>query len=210
VEIRTLIREGIDGKGMSQAGFARAVGVAPPLVSRWLNDAEPVVPSPANCQRIADVLGLDRRVVLAAAGHYEEGPTEEMPENPRWELEQRKLKDIYADVDEEKWAALTEAVRVVRSLSVPAPDDLPRPAPLSSPIPGPKWLRRARLRRIVSSQPESNESVSAWVSVVSGLRQDPAIESDAQSPSPAIEGFFTPTQARAQARKARELICQTA
>jgi transcriptional regulator with XRE-family HTH domain len=210
VEIRTLIREGIDGKGMSQAGFARAVGVAPPLVSRWLNDAEPVVPSPANCQRIADVLGLDRRVVLAAAGHYEEGPTEEMPENPRWELEQRKLKDIYADVDEEKWAALTEAVRVVRALSVSASDDLPRPSPVSSPIPGPKWLRRARLRRIVSSQPESKVPVSEWVSGISALLQSARVDSSEQAPSPAIEGFFTPTQARAQAQKARELICQTA
>jgi transcriptional regulator with XRE-family HTH domain len=70
MEIRALLRSELERRGMSQAALARAVGVGPALVSRWLNEEEPVTPSSENCARIADVLGLDQLLVLSAAGHY--------------------------------------------------------------------------------------------------------------------------------------------
>ena len=72
-------------RGMSQAEFARRLETSSGTVNRWLHGAEPRKPSPASCDLIADVLGVDRDEVLAIAGHRP--PDEELaPDDPRREL----------------------------------------------------------------------------------------------------------------------------
>jgi transcriptional regulator with XRE-family HTH domain len=57
----------LDRRDWSKADFANRLGVANGDVSRWVNNKR--IPSPASCDRIADVLGVDVDVVLVQAGH---------------------------------------------------------------------------------------------------------------------------------------------
>ena len=50
-----------------QADLARAIGVDPSQVSRWINGKD--VPSAPNAIRLADALGADRDFVLDLTGH---------------------------------------------------------------------------------------------------------------------------------------------
>lgn len=52
---------------MNQADFARRSGIAPSTVSSWATGDR--VPDPESCDLIADVLLVDRDMVLALAGH---------------------------------------------------------------------------------------------------------------------------------------------
>lgn len=54
-------------RGFSQTELAERVGTTQSVVSRWVRNER--VPDPSSCDRIADALGLDIDVVLAAAGH---------------------------------------------------------------------------------------------------------------------------------------------
>ena len=73
----------IDRREWTQSDFARRVGASTGLVSMWL--AGKRVPSPASCDRIADVFGLPVDDVLTLAGHR---PATEpiRPDDPRAEL----------------------------------------------------------------------------------------------------------------------------
>lgn len=67
-EIKRLVSRGATKAG-SQNKFARAIGVGPALVSRWLHPETPQRPRPESCQKIADYLGIDVTTVMRAAGY---------------------------------------------------------------------------------------------------------------------------------------------
>lgn len=54
----------------TQADFARKTGIATGTVSNWKRGIR--IPDPGSCDVIADVLGVDRDLVLAVAGHRPE------------------------------------------------------------------------------------------------------------------------------------------
>lgn len=57
----------LDRRGWTQAEFARVGKFRTSTISNWVRGER--IPDPASCDLIADVLGLDIDVVLAAAGH---------------------------------------------------------------------------------------------------------------------------------------------
>ncbi len=162
MQLHRLIRAGIDRKGISQAAFAREVGVSPTLVSRWLNDEEPVIPSPVNCIRIADVLELDRRIILEMAGHYEEGPTAE-PTDPQWELVQRQVREIFDQFDRAQWDELTKLIEAGLSFWRRPSENISRPPPENPPTEEViRSTTRSRLGK-TGSFPEPNDDLAPLI-----------------------------------------------
>ena len=84
------LRHQLNRRGWSQAEFARQLGVKPGVVSHWFKGRRP---SPASCDKIADVLGMQPSDVLRAAGHLFELPVEE------WDARQREMAALAARID---------------------------------------------------------------------------------------------------------------
>lgn len=73
----------LDRREWRAAELARRLDISPGVVSHWLNGQR--LPSPASCDRIADVFGLPVDDVLTLAGHR---PATEpiKPDDPRTEF----------------------------------------------------------------------------------------------------------------------------
>jgi transcriptional regulator with XRE-family HTH domain len=57
----------LDKRGWNRLHFATEAGVRPSLVSKWCLNQR--IPEPDSCDLIAETLGIDRDIVLAAANH---------------------------------------------------------------------------------------------------------------------------------------------
>lgn len=57
----------LERKGWSRHHFAQRAGLHPPIVYKWTGNEQR--PSPRHCVTIADTIGVDLDLVLAAAGH---------------------------------------------------------------------------------------------------------------------------------------------
>lgn len=77
MDIAQFLRQQIE-TGLTKSELARRIGVDPSYITRWLRGA---LPEPAQCQQIADGLGVPRQVILQMAGR--EAP----PQLPEGELE---------------------------------------------------------------------------------------------------------------------------
>lgn len=110
------LRRKLAAREWSPADFARHLGVRSGTVSRWLNAMQP--PSPAFCDRIADLLHEDPDLVLTLAGHRPE-PRRLDPDDPRRRIV-AKVKRV--ELNEERVAYLD------RLLDEMAERPLPRPS----------------------------------------------------------------------------------
>lgn len=72
------LRRQLDRRERTQADFARASGFPTGTVSRWMRGER--VPTPPNCDTIADVLGVSLDTVLAVAGHRPDPAPDDPPE----------------------------------------------------------------------------------------------------------------------------------
>lgn len=79
----TWLKAELDAREWTQADFARRIAGTDARVSEWASARR--LPSPPTCARIADALGLDLDVVLAAAGHRAI-PCAPDPDDPRQAL----------------------------------------------------------------------------------------------------------------------------
>lgn len=119
--LREFVRVELERRQLSQNALARAVGVDPPTVSRWLHPETPMVPSPESCGRLAEYLGLAPEDVLRAAGHLQAANgrprAEPLGEDIVRALAMREVASVLDGVPRERWPELVRAFKLIGPLA---------------------------------------------------------------------------------------------
>lgn len=93
------LQQRLIGREWNQSDLARALGVPPGTVQRWIHGT---IPKPEMIERIADVFAFDTKVLLQIAGYIEEDA-----DDP----EERSLVAIYRGLSETERVVLMDFAR---------------------------------------------------------------------------------------------------
>lgn len=129
---KDLIRDGIDALGISQKQFAKAVGVDPATVSRWLRGTQ--VPRSSLVGRLAETMGVDEVELwraIAAAQHDENRELRKVGNHYDAALaEMREIVEVNRDINEQigrDIAAIRSEIRDLLTAILDTLTERPRP-----------------------------------------------------------------------------------